>query len=154
MNLEKQKKVETKSVRGAWDVKYKWRFDVAVMEKYVAGLKDKKVMGTKCPDCGRVYAPPTGLCGKCYRTLSDWVEVKGDAELVMYTVGYTAITGDALKKPIITGMIRFIGSDSWFLANIRDAKPEEIKPGMKLKPVWREKPKGQLGDIEYYIPAG
>jgi len=153
MAEDKKGRVETRSVKGAWDVKYKWRFDVAMMEKYVASLKDKKVTGTKCPDCGRVYAPPTDLCGKCYQSLTEWVEVKDEAELVMYTVGYTSITGEAFEEPIITGMIRFKGSDSWFLAGVKGVKPEDVKPGMKLKPHWRDEPKGQLGDIEYFVAA-
>ncbi len=28
MSEKKEKRVETRSVKGAWDVKYKWRFDV------------------------------------------------------------------------------------------------------------------------------
>ena len=153
MSEEKEKRVETPSVKGAWDVKYKWRFDVGMMEKYVEGLKDKKILGTHCPDCNRVYAPPTPLCGKCYRLLSEWVEVKDEAALVMYTVGYTSITGETYKEPNITAMIRFEGSDSWFLASVRGVKPENIKIGMKLKPVWREDRRGKLGDIDYFAPA-
>lgn len=153
MSDQKEKLVETPSMKGAWDVKYNWRFDVAMIERYVAGFKDKKIMGTHCPECHRVYAPPTELCGKCYRTLSEWVEVKEDATLVMYTVGYTSITGQAYKNPQITGMIRFEGSSSWLLAAIRKIDPEDLKTGMKLKPVWKEKREGTLGDIDYFVPA-
>lgn len=149
---EKKAKLETRSVKGSWDVKYKWRFDVAMLERYTQGLGQKKVVGTHCPECGRVYAPPTDLCGKCYRSLDEWVDVKDTAELVMYTVGYTSITGDPYDTPRITAMIRFDGSDSWFLANVIGIKPEELKVGMKLKAVWREEPKGQLSDIEGFEP--
>ena len=152
--VEKKAAGETKSVKGAWDVKYRWTFRTDLMDRYVAGLKEKKLWGTRCPKCGRVYAPPKDLCGKCYEVIEDnWVEVKDQGELVTYTVGYTSITGQPYPEPQITGTIRFEGSDSWVLGPVKGVKPEDIKVGMKLKVVWRAEPKGQLSDIEYYAPA-
>jgi len=145
---------ETKSVKGAWDVKYKWTFRTDLMDRYVAGLKEKKLWGTRCPKCGRVYAPPKDLCGKCFEVIDqNWVEVKDRGELVNYTIGYTAITGQPYPEPQITGTIRFEGSSSWVLGSIKGVKPEDVKVGMKLKVVWRAEPKGQLSDIENYAPA-
>ncbi|OGP57619.1 MAG: hypothetical protein A2V67_09360 [Deltaproteobacteria bacterium RBG_13_61_14] len=151
---EKKAAGETKSVKGAWDVKYRWTFRQDLMDRYVAGLKEKKLWGTKCHRCGRVYVPPKDICGKCFEEIDEnWVEVKDRAELVTYTVGYTSITGQPYPEPQITGTVRFEGSDSWALGPIRGLKPEDIKVGMKLKVVWREETKGQLSDIEHYAPA-
>jgi len=151
---EKKAAGETKAVKGAWDVKYRWTFRLDLMERYVAGLKDKKLQGTRCPKCGRVYVPPKDICGKCYEVIDEnWVEVKDQGELVNYTVGYTSITGQPYPEPQITGTIRLEGSSSWALGPIKGVKPEDVKVGMKLKMVWRDEPKGQLGDIQYYTPA-
>jgi uncharacterized OB-fold protein len=153
MAEHKEEKLKTRVTKGTWDTKYKWLFRKDLVEKYVAGLKEKRIMGTKCPKCGKVYVPPWPRCGRCFVEIDDWVQVKDTGTLVSYTITYSSITGKALAEPNITGMIRFDGSDSWTLGPIRNIKPEDVKPGMKIKVKWREETKGQLGDIEYYVPA-
>lgn len=153
MAEEKKAAAETKSVKGAWEVKYRWTFRQDLLDRYVAGLKEKKLLGTRCQKCGRVYVPPKEICGKCFVKIDEnWVAVKDRAELINYTVGYTSISGQPYPEPQITGTMRFEGSDSWCLGSIKGVKPEDIKVGMKLKVVWRETPKGQLSDIECYAP--
>ncbi len=153
MGEEKELKLETRSVKGYWDIQYRWRFNTAYLARYAQGLKDKKILGTRCPKCQRVFVPPTYICGRCLVEIKDWVELKGEAELIAYTVAYSAITGEELKEPNIIGMIKFEGADSWSLAQIKEIKPEEVRIGIKLKPVWKEERKGQLGDIKYFVPA-
>jgi len=151
--MSEVKKEETMTVKGIWGIRYKWRFNSGYMAKHAQALKDKKITGTKCPKCHRVFVPPANICGRCLLELKDWVEVPGEAELIAYTVGYSAITGQKLEEPRIIGMIKYDGADSWTLAPISGIKPEEVKVGMKLKPVWRKETKGQLGDIEHFAPA-
>ena len=153
MSEGKEEKVKTRVIKGTWDVKYKWLFQTDLIEKYVAGLKEKKIIGTKCPKCGRVFTPPSPRCGRCFIELDEWTEVKDTGTLVSYTITYSTITGQALQKPNVTGMIRFDGADSWTLGPVRGVEPEDVKPGMKVKVKWRDEPKGQIGDIEYYVPA-
>lgn len=153
MTEEKKEKVVTREAKGAWDVKYKWLFRTDLLERYVAGLKEKKILGTKCPECGRVFTPPAARCGRCFIELDEWTEVSDKGTLVAYTIGYSSITGEAYAEPNITGMIRFDGSDSWTLGQVRELKPEDVKVGMKIKVKWKEETKGQLGDIEAYVPA-
>lgn len=154
MTQEKKAAAETKSVKGAWDVKYRWTFRTDLTDKYVAGLKEKKILGTKCGKCGRVYAPPKDICGRCFELIEDnLTEVKDTGELVNYTIGYTAITGQAYDEPKITGTIRFDGSDSWVMGAIKGIKPEDMKVGIKVKVIWRDPPKGQLGDIDHFEPV-
>jgi uncharacterized OB-fold protein len=149
---DKKEQKETRVAKGAWDVKYKWLFQLDQVQKYLAGLKEKKILGIKCPDCGRIYTPPTPRCGRCMTEPHEWVEVEDKGTLVAYTIGYSSIRGDALKEPSVTGMIKFDGADSWTMGALKDIKPEDVKTGMKVKVKWRDTPKGELGDIEYYVP--
>ncbi len=33
---------------------------------------NKRLMGIKCPECGTVYIPPRGVCGKCFVEMNEW----------------------------------------------------------------------------------
>lgn len=147
---KKKTRVETRSAPGSWDVKYNWHFRADYIEKYVAGLKDMKMLATKCPQCGRVYSPPMTRCGRCFIEISDWVEVKPAGKVIMYSVAYNAISGEPLPEPRISAMIQLDGADAWILAPVKNTKPEVMKTGLPVKVVWNEERKGILADIKHF----
>ena len=147
---EKKEKVITRDAKGSWDVKYNWHFRADYMEKYVAGLKDMKLLATKCPGCGRVYTPPATRCGRCFVELDQWTEVKSTGKVVMFTVMYNAISGEPLPEPRITAIIQLDGASAWMLAPIKNTKPEEMRSGLPIKVVWNEERKGILADIKHF----
>jgi uncharacterized OB-fold protein len=147
---EKKEKVITRDAKGSWDVKYKWNFRSDYMERYVAALKDMKMLATKCPGCGRVYSPPATRCGRCFVELTDWTEVQPRGKVIMYTVMYNAISGEPLPEPKITAIIQLEGSSAWMIAPVKNTQPEEMHTDLAVKVVWNETRKGVLGDIQHF----
>lgn len=44
--------------------------------RFFAELRDhKRFMATKCTSCGRAFVPPRPVCGECFVSLEEWVEV-------------------------------------------------------------------------------
>jgi hypothetical protein len=144
---EKKKRIVTRDALGAWDVKYNWHFRSDFMDRYVAALKDKKFLATRCHQCGRVYSPPMTRCGRCFIELHEWTEVKDRGKVVMYTVAYNAISGEPLPEPKITALIQLDGANAWMLAPIKNTKPEEMHTGLRVHAGWAEERKGILADI-------
>ncbi|MEM4372343.1 MAG: zinc ribbon domain-containing protein, partial [Metallosphaera sp.] len=35
-------------------------------EKFLRGLREGKILGRKCPRCGRIYVPPRMYCEDCF----------------------------------------------------------------------------------------
>jgi hypothetical protein len=140
---------------GIISAEYEWAVG-KYMDRYIKGLKEKKIFGVKCPSCKRVYVPPRSTCGRCFTEMDEWVEVSDEGSLENFTVGYVKIGegGDLedLKEPKIIGMIKFDGADTCIVGSIEETEPEEVKIGMKVKAVWREETRGELGDINYYKP--
>jgi uncharacterized protein len=147
---EKKKRVVTREAPGTWDVKYKWHFRSDYMDKYVAGLKDKKMLATKCPQCGRVFSPPTTRCGRCFIEISDWTEVKDTGRVIMYTAAFNAISGEPLPEPKITAIVQLDGSDAWMIAPVKETRPEDMKTGMRVHIVWNPERSGKLKDIMHF----
>ncbi len=38
-------------------------------------MKNKKILGTKCKKCGKVWMPPRVNCSDCYE-VTEWLELK------------------------------------------------------------------------------
>ncbi|MCI2415768.1 MAG: Zn-ribbon domain-containing OB-fold protein [Candidatus Aramenus sp.] len=76
------------------------------LSKFLLGLKDGKILGRKCPKCGRVYVPPRMYCEKCFVENVDYVEV-ANPYLDAFTVVYYDNEGRKLDKPVTLGLVRF-----------------------------------------------
>jgi len=140
-------KKETISIPGEWPLSsYTFKAD-KVMDRFLDGLKDKRILGIKCPGCGIIYVPPKLLCGRCHSQLridraEDWVPVSDKGTVITFTVG----------DDTITIVVKLDGTDTIFLSSLGGIKLEDVKVGMHVQAVWAEEPRGELSDIAYFKP--
>ncbi|AWR99239.1 Zn-ribbon domain-containing OB-fold protein [Metallosphaera hakonensis] len=90
-------------------------------ETFMQGLKQGKIIGRKCPKCGRVYVPPRMYCEDCFIENKDYIEVH-EPYLDSYTVIHYDNRGARLE-PLTIGLVRFKGVSGGLLALV-DGKPE------------------------------
>ncbi|QKR00068.1 Zn-ribbon domain-containing OB-fold protein [Metallosphaera tengchongensis] len=91
-------------------------------ENFLKGLKEGKILGRKCPKCGKVYVPPRMYCEECFVENGEYLELK-EAYLETFTVVYYDSDGNRLEKPVTIGLIRFHGASGGLLAYL-DGVPE------------------------------
>lgn len=48
-------------------------------------LMEEKLMGSRCNQCGQLYAPPRSLCVHCYAMDQKWVALGGRGRLAAFT---------------------------------------------------------------------
>ncbi|MDD5711261.1 MAG: Zn-ribbon domain-containing OB-fold protein [Smithellaceae bacterium] len=123
--------------------------------KFFAETRDnKRLMGEKCPKCGRVYVPPRGICGKCYVKMDEWVEVGPLGVIGTFTILRFAFidpeTGHQKPVPYGYGFIKLDGADTLYQHYINIEDESKIKIGARVEPVWAENRKGTTRDIEYF----
>jgi len=99
-------------------------------------LKEGKLMGSKCCECGQVTFPPRADCLGCMSPDFEWIEYSGDAVLNTFTIIHAAPTGFDDMVPYILGIVD-LPEGGRLLGWMGDVKPEEIEIGMKLKVVPR-----------------
>ena len=64
-----------------------WKYPINIMpgefcSKFLTALRDeKKIMGSKCPKCNKVFVPPRASCEQCFGPIKDWVAVGPRAKL-------------------------------------------------------------------------
>jgi uncharacterized protein len=110
------------------------------IESYLEYVRNKKLMGSKCKDCGEVYVPVRKLCTNCNTANMEWTEMSGEGELAAYTsitVGtpYFVEKGYDRKNPYCFSVIKLKEGPmvSAQLVGVDESKPEQINIGTPLK---------------------
>jgi len=98
-------------------------------------LKDGRLMGTKCKDCGAFSFPPRADCESCMSGNFEFVEVTGKSTLQTFTKIVAAPTGFEEVVPYTVGVVDLEEGGralAWFGDTIKE---EEIEIGMELQVV-------------------
>ncbi len=129
----------------------------AVGSRFLIELRDnKRIMGTRCPTCNRVYVPARSVCKDCFGELSEWVEVSQKGTLLTYAVAYQPNPVQPLEPPIAYGIVQLDGADTGLVHMLGEVDPEQLKVGMKVQAVFKvEKERvASILDIKYFKPLG
>lgn len=137
---------------GKIKVPYEWSVGEYGSRFFNELKENKKIWATQCPRCKKVFIPPRKTCPDCFMSIREWLEVGPNGTLITFTVvRYTAIT-HPFPPPFAIGIIQFDRADTGLVHLIGEVKVEEIRSGMKVKPVFKEERKGNLLDICYFKP--
>ena len=146
-------------ISGTVSLPYQWTTGPAGA-RFLAGLREGKVLGTRCPQCRRVLVPARSFCPRCFVDTSEWVQVSERGRLRTYTIINYRFEGQPKKPPYIIGIIDLEGADVGFVHFIGEVdlsdfgKVEEVlKPGTLLQAVWAKERQGRITDIEHFVPV-
>ncbi len=122
------------------------------ISRFFRELRDNcKIYGTKCPQCGVVYCPPTSDCASCYCP-TEWVELSGKGTLLAYTVCHVAPPQYKGRIPYIVGLVQLDGADTSLWHYIDEIEPEQVRNGMRVQEVFRDSREGKITDISHFKP--
>lgn len=152
--MEKERR-ETRIVQDTLDMNLlKWRVEVDGLDLMVKGLKEKKLLGRKCHQCGTVYLPGTSLCRKCFIDIHEVVEVGPKGTIASFTVNLADVRGNPVQEPTVTVDVKLDGSDSWLMGTLQIDDWKKVYVGMRVEAVLKEEPSGALADLECFQPSG
>jgi uncharacterized OB-fold protein len=128
----------------------------AAESAYLRGLAGGRLVGQRCPACGKVYIPSRGTCP------ADGVPAGGEVELpdtgtvttfCVVTVGYP---GQQVRPPYVAAAVLLDGADIAFQHLILGCDPGEVRMGMRVRAVWRPPAeRGTTADsITHFTPSG
>ena len=148
-----EREVQPINIAGSIEIGYEWSAGVAGSRFFQEIRDNKRIMSTKCPKCSRILVPPRIFCEECFVDVEEWVEVGSKGELVTFGESYLGTDGSKLKEPWILGIIRLDGADGGLIHYIGEARPEELKIGMRMEAVFNEKRNGNILDIKHFRPS-
>ena len=107
--------------------------------KFFLELENGRFFATRCPLCGKVYAPPRPACPNDL-SVTEWTELSGRGEVVSWSVLHHAPKMlDWLATPYVLVYVRMEGADTLFAHLLRnDGAVDEIHYGMRVKVVYQE----------------
>jgi uncharacterized OB-fold protein len=144
--------MEQQTVIQKIQIPYKYTSGQALL-RFFRGLIKQQIWASCCGSCGRVHVPPTEFCGRCWQSISDWQELPAKGELISYTTRQFSLDTSFTKSPKAFGLIKLEGADTSFVHLIAEVEAQKLFTVKRVEAIWREKRKGSIFDIAYFVPA-
>lgn len=113
-----------------------------------------RIMGIRCTSCQGVLLPPREICDACYAPTGTWVDVKDTGVLQAFSIIHLKFVGQTREPPYVYAEIILDGASTKII-HVLDgvdipSAPKNLKPGMRVKAVWKEIRRGSLNDISHF----
>jgi len=151
-----------KVITAAWapDLSYHWDNGPAI-GRYLAELKEGKIIGRHCRGCDRTVLPPRMFCELCWRPTDDWVYVRDTGTINTFCISHVDWKAGRLDieggvRPFTPAVIEIDGATRGMgiLHMVEKIDPWKIKVGMRVQAVWKpaDEREGAITDIKYFKP--
>jgi uncharacterized OB-fold protein len=124
--------------------------------QYLRALKDKRILGSKCSQTGKVFVPPLVNAPDSFAPAPELVDVAHSGIVTTFCIVNIPVIGRDLELPYVAASVALDGADISIFALIQECKPDEVRMGMCVEAVW--KPDGErMGrheDIAHFRPTG
>jgi uncharacterized OB-fold protein len=123
---------------------------------FFRGLAEGKVLGQRCPTCGKVYVPPRSACPVDGVATTEEVELADTGTVTTFCVVNVPFLGQKITPPYVSAYVLLDGADIAFLHLIQGIPADEVRMGLRVKAVW--KPREEWGttieNIQHFEPTG
>ncbi len=137
-------------------LRYRWAAGVAI-GRFLDGLKQGKILGSHCDECGRTVVPPRAFCEMCFVPVGEFVELPQTGTINTFVVSWIAKDRSRLTKPLVPAVIDIDGTTKAGLLHlVGNVDPKKVKIGTRVRAVWRpaKERKGDITDILHFEPMG
>ena len=149
---------EGKILTTHWKPKLEYGWDAGVaISRYLAELKNGRLIGIKCNRCRRTVVPPRVVCEWCWEPMQDWVYLEDTGTVNTFSICYIRWDATRAKEPQIPAVIDIDGASrgAGILHLLDEVNPDDVTIGMKVQAVWKpaEERSGSITDIKYFRPT-
>ncbi len=92
------------------------------VKDYLAALKENRLLGVKCRECGFITAPPRLACRKCSGQDTELVELSGKGKIATFTSVNVAVESRREKRPYLVVMVA-LDEGPWIMGNLCGTDP-------------------------------
>lgn len=136
---------------------------IVIQYKYTMGgqskffielMNNKKILGTKCKKCGKIWMPPRINCSECFED-TDWVEMPHTGVIKVSTIVWYTTSAFIQSVPYGIAFIQLDKADTGMLQGIfsENLVPSKVKKGQRVKAVFKKKEdrEGKMTDF-FFVP--
>lgn len=108
------------------------------LSRYLLAMRDKRILGERCPVTGQVFVPPRGVSPVAGTATEGPVELADTGYVESFNITRVPIPRRPdLKPPYCSAWIVLDGASVGFLGLVINIVPEEVRIGMRVRAVWK-----------------
>jgi uncharacterized OB-fold protein len=134
------------------------RYDYALGEvagRFMAGLKEGRILATRCSRSALTYLPPRAYCERTFEKCDAWVEAGLEGVIETSTIVVRGFEGKR-KPPVAIAFVRLDGTDSAIGNYVDgldlsdyDAAMQKIAPGRRVRVEFAPQREGRITDFSF-----
>jgi hypothetical protein len=123
---------------------------------YLRGLAEGRLIGQRCPACGKVYVPSRGTCPVDGVPADEEVELPDHGTVTTFSIVNVAYPGQQVTPPYVAAAVLLDGADIAFQHLILGCEPGEVRIGLRVRAVWRPREEWATtaSTITHFTPTG
>jgi uncharacterized OB-fold protein len=123
---------------------------------YLRGLAEGRLIGQRCPVCGKVYVPSRGTCPVDGVPAGEEVELPDTGTVTTFSIVNVAYPGQQVTPPYVAAAVLLDGADIAFQHLILGCDPAEVRIGLRVRAVWRPREEWATtaSTITHFAPTG
>ena len=123
---------------------------------YLRGLAEGRLLGERCPACGKVYIPSRGACPADGVATDAVVELTGAGTVTTFSIVNVGYPGQGVTPPYVAAAVLLDGADIAFQHLILGCDPDDVHLGIRVRAVWRPRAEWDTNaaTISHFTPTG
>ena len=123
---------------------------------YLRGLARGRLIGQRCPVCGKVYVPSRGTCPVDGVPADEEVDLPDTGTVTTFSIVNVAYPGQQVTPPYVAAAVLLDGADIAFQHLILGCEPGEVRIGLRVRAVWRPREEWATtaSTITHFTPTG
>ena len=122
-----------------------------VLGRFLAGLRDRRVVGGRTSD-GTIVVPPPEYDPVTHQQLDEFVDVADVGTVTSWTWVPEPVKGQPLDQPFAFVLVTLDGADKPLLHALDVSSPDDVETGMRVRVRWRAERVGAITDIQCFEP--
>jgi uncharacterized protein len=106
--------------------------------RFLRGIATKRILGERCPACGKVYVPPRGSCPADGIPTADQVELPHQGTVTTFCVVNLQFYGQAMEVPYVCATVLIDGADIGLFGLVQEIPFDQVRMGLRVEAVWVE----------------
>lgn len=121
---------------------------------FFTGLAEGRILGQRCPVCGKVYVPPRGACPVDGVPTTDEVELPDRGTITTFCIVNVPFLGQRIEPPYVSAYVLLDGADIAIQHLVQEVPADEVRMGMRVEAVWkpREEWVTSIENISHFRP--
>ena len=142
-----------RSIQTPISLEYRYTPGLAA-SRFLRAVAEGRLIGQRCPVCGKVYVPPRGSCPTDGVPTGEEVELPDRGTITTFCVVNVPFAGHTIEMPYVAASILLDGADIAFQHLVQEVPADRVHIGMRVEAVWRPREEWVPGleNIRHFRP--